>query len=383
MGAPTRCPLPAARPHRARAGRGGCRPGLYGAGVHNPAIARPAEPRLPHRRDSAAAAAVGHHPPARTSPPRLAAPLTCRSRARARTMPSSMAFRRCRAGGQTWCARQPSGCAPSQAAAAGVNPSRLLPLAGCPLPSAGLTPPHLLAAIGGCACNPIGPARRQHQGCTVCGLRWAWRRRGGAVRCQSLGAWLLQLLLLGSGWSRELLAPWDSATAVIPSLGAVWRAQAGSWHRHQLGQWRPPPWFLCKLSNFLVGFACPNLHSQRLHASGTIRSALEPLPFPLTAPLPCAALNRLPHLLPPPCPSPPCARQAQELVCTEGYQANDMELALRQAYLRMDELLVKVRRGRCLQPAACRQAAASCLGCAAATLGAPCAASRQGAGCCG
>ncbi|KAL4433781.1 hypothetical protein ABPG75_000222 [Micractinium tetrahymenae] len=32
---------------------------------------------------------------------------------------------------------------------------------------------------------------------------------------------------------------------------------------------------------------------------------------------------------------------AQELVSTEGYQANDMERALKQAYLRMDELLVK------------------------------------------
>ena len=40
---------------------------------------------------------------------------------------------------------------------------------------------------------------------------------------------------------------------------------------------------------------------------------------------------------------PPPATQAQEVVSTEGYQANDMERALKEAYLRMDELLVKVR----------------------------------------
>lgn len=43
-----------------------------------------------------------------------------------------------------------------------------------------------------------------------------------------------------------------------------------------------------------------------------------------------------------------CPCQAQELVCTEGYQANDMEVALRQAYLRMDELLVKASQRWCM-----------------------------------
>lgn len=42
-------------------------------------------------------------------------------------------------------------------------------------------------------------------------------------------------------------------------------------------------------------------------------------------------------------PSLPLPAQAQEVMATEGYQANDMEAALKQAYLRMDELLVKAR----------------------------------------
>ena len=68
---------------------------------------------------------------------------------------------------------------------------------------------------------------------------------------------------------------------------------------------------------------------------------------------------------PPPCPLPrrpaaPACLQAQEVVSTEGYRANDMERALKEAYLRMDELLVKARR--------CRGAWAAALGCCAALL---------------
>lgn len=42
---------------------------------------------------------------------------------------------------------------------------------------------------------------------------------------------------------------------------------------------------------------------------------------------------------------PPVLLQSQEVISSEAFQANDTERALIQAYLRMDELLVKVGSG--------------------------------------
>lgn len=59
-------------------------------------------------------------------------------------------------------------------------------------------------------------------------------------------------------------------------------------------------------------------------------------------------------------PPPP---QAQELITTEGYRANDMEAALRQTYLRMDDLLVKASARRCARCAPLRHAVPAVMRC--------------------
>ena len=175
--------------HRERGGPAPCRPSLCGAGGCGPAIAHPADCYTLPPPLLLGTAHLRRSLPLRPPPPAR------RNRARARTMRTSLACRRCRAGGRTWCAEfRRAGCGPPHNSANGGyqqgGPTSLQPLgfAGCCLSS------HLQlalagrAAAGGCARRHSGSARRQLQGRAVCCARRARRGGGGEICSQPPGA---------------------------------------------------------------------------------------------------------------------------------------------------------------------------------------------------
>lgn len=281
VGAPTRCPLPAARPTERGLGGGRAVPVCARQGCTTPRS---------HAPPSLACHTAG------TSPPLLLG-TTCAERRRHASLPCS-----------------PAGVGRGRERCLQVRrfgDAGLADRHGAPGSRPAVPPRKSLQRVPtphGCCCLPAAHRRPLGSPCLIClllqedahaalldlpdgntkgALFAVLDGHGGAevarfvanhlvCGCRSCCCW-------AGGGAGGSLRHGSPTLQTMPLFRVPWRAQAGSWHRRQLGQWRLPPWFLCKPSSFCLGSRASSCTDRSCPLRGTIRSALEPLSFPLTA----------------------------------------------------------------------------------------------------